>query len=135
MVLFTLTANQILAHGIGDYLIQSDWMASEKTKSNLAAATHALSYTVPFVFLTEANWTALVAICLMHFVVDRWRLARYAVYAKNFLAPTHYWYAWSDCQKTGYHSSRPDWLTVWLMIIADNLIHLATNALAIQFLT
>ena len=34
------TADQIVAHLVGDYLLQSHWMATEKTRNGLAAATH-----------------------------------------------------------------------------------------------
>ncbi|MDX3509165.1 DUF3307 domain-containing protein [Streptomyces caniscabiei] len=74
----------LLAHLAGDYLIQSDWMANEKTK--------------------------------------------------HFLAPRSYWHPWSECSATGYHQDRPAWLAVWLMIIADNTIHLVINAAAVTWL-
>lgn len=131
MLIFT--ANQLVAHAIGDYILQSDWMASEKTKINSAAAAHALTYTIPFLFLVEWSWLALSVICVTHFIIDRWRLARYVVYAKNFLAPVSYWYDWEDCKGTGYHKSRPDWLAVWLLIIADNLMHIVINGAALYW--
>lgn len=34
----------------------------------------------------------------------------------------------------GYHKDRPAWLAVWLMIAADNTLHLAINHLALRFL-
>ncbi len=46
-----ITADQLLCHAIGDYVIQSDWMANEKTKRSLAALAHVLTYAVPFLFL------------------------------------------------------------------------------------
>ena len=49
-----ITADQILAHLIGDYLLQSHWMAQEKTKRSIAAAVHAVSYTLPFLFQPAA---------------------------------------------------------------------------------
>jgi len=39
---------QLILHLTGDYLLQSDWMALNKIKSNRAAATHALVYSLPF---------------------------------------------------------------------------------------
>ena len=35
---------------------------------------------------------------------------------------------------TGQHEDRPAWMAVWLMIIADNTIHLAINAAAVLWL-
>ena len=74
---------QLIAHLFGDYFLQSDWMAAEKTKKSLAALAHALTYTLPFLLLAH-SWQALVFIPGTHFVVDRWRLARYVCWIKNF---------------------------------------------------
>ena len=77
-----VTADQILAHLIGDYVLQSHWMAQEKTKQSFAAAVHATTYTLPFLFLTQSV-AALAFILWTHFLIDRFRLARYVVWAKN----------------------------------------------------
>lgn len=71
-----VTADQLLAHIVGDYLLQSDWMAREKTRRSVAAAVHALVYSVPFLFLGPSP-LAWLAIAWTHFVIDCWRLARY----------------------------------------------------------
>jgi hypothetical protein len=128
-----ITANQLFAHVIGDYLLQSDWMATEKVKQNTAAIAHAFAYTLPFICLTDSRLTALVIIYASHFIVDRFRLAKYVCYLKNFFAPRAYWHKWEDCDQTGYHKDRPAWLAVWLMIIADNAIHVFLNAVSIQY--
>jgi len=125
-------ASQIVAHLVGDYVIQSDWMAIEKTKQSWAALIHALVYTIPFLFITQSI-QALIWIAGLHFIIDRWRLARYVCWAKNFLAPKRYWHPWAECSGTGYHKDRPPWMSVWLMIIADNTMHLITNGLAIAY--
>lgn len=125
-----ITADQLVAHAVGDYILQSDWMATEKTKRNTAALAHAVTYTLPFLFLTR-SLAALTAICGTHFVIDRWRLARYVVWLKNWLGPNR---PWSECVATGYPADRPAWLTVWLLIIADNTLHVLCNGLALKFL-
>lgn len=126
-----LTADQILAHLFGDYIIQSDWMANEKGKRSLAAAIHAVTYTLPFLFLTQ-SLTALGFIAGSHFVIDRWRLARYVVWAKNLPYPGSK--PWAQCSATGYPDERPAWLAVWLLIIADNTLHLICNGAALRWL-
>jgi hypothetical protein len=78
------TADQLVAHLVGDYLLQSHWMASEKVKSRVAANCHAVAYALPFIFL-RPSLLAFVAIIVSHFVIDHWRLARYVVWAKNWL--------------------------------------------------
>lgn len=118
-----ITADQILAHLVGDYILQSHWMAQEKAKQSLAAGVHAASYTLPFIFLTQ-NPAALAFICLTHFVIDRFRLARWVVWIKNGMPG-------QVCTATGYPDDVPAWLSVWLLIIADNTIHLICNGIAL----
>ena len=159
----------LVLHLVGDYLLQSDWMAQRKTQSSIPAAAHALVYTAPF-WLLMPSWWAMLLIGGTHFAIDRWRLARYVCWAKNRLGPhetlgepmsrselrdgvlyrvepaTHdgvvphgadryrevmrWAHPWVECAGTGYHHSRPAWLAVWLLIIADNTLHLAFNGLA-----
>ena len=117
---------ELICHLIGDYLLQSDWMASEKVKRFHVALTHGLFYSLPFLFLSPTK-TQILIIAVSHAVIDRWRIAKYVVYFKNFISPVSYWYKWDECSITGYNKSRPDWLAVWLMIIADNTLHLVIN--------
>lgn len=162
-----ITADQILCHLVGDYLLQSDWQALEKVKKSTACLVHAICYTLPFLFLTH-SWKSLLIIAGTHFIIDRWRLARYVCWVKNYLAPKwiegpkvetkepnviagyangtsevleYGWktrmlrnYPWSECSATGYHKDRPVWLSVWLLIIADNTMHLICNGLALRFM-
>lgn len=161
-----ITAEQLVAHAIGDYVLQSDWMANEKTKQSLAAAVHALSYALPFLFL-RPSVAAFAVIVGTHFLIDRWRLARFVVWVKNFAAPCEAWRVDSRdaaaryidevkfgraavtlgpwalvsinrrfdiCRATGYDPDRPAWLAVWLLIIADNVMHVLCNAAALAWL-
>jgi hypothetical protein len=128
-----LAAAVILAHLVGDYLLQSDWMAQEKTQRWWPAIAHAVTYGLPFLLITRSPW-ALLVIVGTHAVIDRYRLARHVVWAKNLLAPARYRHPWRECTATGYHQDRPVWLAVWLMIIADNTIHLAINTGAVMWL-
>jgi hypothetical protein len=126
-----VTADQLVVHAFGDYVLQSDWMANEKTKRLFVAALHAATYTLPFLLLTRSPW-AVAVIFGTHAVIDRWRLARYINWGKNRLfgkTPP-----WSECIGTGYPAERPAWLAVWLMIITDNLMHVTINALALRYL-
>lgn len=180
-----VTADQIVAHLVGDYVLQSDWMAATKTKKSVAALAHVLTYAIPFLFLRPSIW-AMAFIIGTHFIIDRWRLARLVVWAKNWIAPfwlrgslhtvksienestitldslpanvtastvitaefagafaqgdrvligskRRYVSPWSECTATGYPPDRPAWLAVWLLIIADNTMHLICNAIALAF--
>jgi hypothetical protein len=152
---------QLLAHLFGDYILQSDWMAQNKTKASLPAFCHALSYSSAFWLLAiyaHRPWLCWLAIFGTHFLIDRYRLARYVVWAKNWLGPSRPWWivkgAWcSECPygyepdgyeerptpplsecPTGYPKETPLWLSTWLLIIADNTLHLAINYAALRWL-
>jgi hypothetical protein len=125
-----ITADQLVAHAVGDYILQSDWMAQEKTKRTIAALAHVTTYVLPFIVLGASPW-ALAAIVGSHFVIDRWRLARYLVWAKNWMGTNR---PWAECVGTGYPSERPPWMAVWLLIIADNILHVLCNGLALRYL-
>jgi len=135
------TANQIIAHMIGDYVVQSDWMASQKTKSHWPCIVHAATYTLVFLALTQSI-AALLVIGVTHFIIDRWRLARYVVKAKNMLLCPPQDKVWIDGNlvhdhldpDTGSGRDKPAFLSVWLLIIVDNLMHLCINAVALRWL-
>lgn len=167
---------QLILHMIGDYVTQSHWMAQNKSRANLPAFVHALVYSLPFLVLTT-HFPALACIFGTHFLIDRFGLARYVVWAKNWIAPwrrretrtealaraksqgrvsspvfegtelrdflddydnaPRYVYAtppWHECAVTGYSADLPAWLAVWLMIAADNTMHLAINYAALRWL-
>jgi len=148
---------QLILHLIGDYVTQSDWMAQNKTKHHEPALAHALVYSVPFLLI--GSWTAWFVIFSTHFLIDRYRLARYVCWAKNqILSPAlvdlffgfrypgtraemeaqdddaPQFQSWKDCEGTGYHKDSPAWLSVWLMIACDNTLHLLINWLALRYL-
>lgn len=116
----------LLAHLAGDYVLQSDWIAQEKTKRWWPAVAHGLTYTLPYVLVTQSP-LALVVIGVTHVVIDRYRLARHIVWLKNQLAPASFRPAHTA---TGYAETTPPFLAVWLMILADNTLHLLINTAA-----
>lgn len=122
---------QLLLHLIGDYVTQTEWMANEKTKRNLAAASHACIYGLPFLLMSPSV-LGMFVIVYSHFLIDRYRLARYVVFAKNWI--TNRELQWSECNATGYPQAMPSWLAVWIMIIADNTLHLCINYSALRWL-
>ncbi len=126
-----ITADQLLLHAVGDDIVQADWMAQTKTKRSLAAIVHVVTYTLPFLLITQ-SWAALAVICGSHFVIDRWRLARYVIWARNRLWARQP--PWKDCQKFGTPPTTPDWLAGWLMIFTDNIMHVLINGAALRWL-
>lgn len=122
-----------LAHLVGDYLIQSHWMATEKTKRWWPAIVHAVTYGLPFLLITQSPW-ALLVIVGTHAVIDRYRLARHVIWFKNLNAPRSHRRTWEECSATGYPPETPAWLAVLLLIIADNTLHLLINFAAVYWL-
>lgn len=117
-----------LAHLLGDYVVQTDWMATEKVKRSGPALAHAVTYTACFLPITQ-RWQSLLVIGSTHFVIDRWRLAKHVVWFKNQFAPREFR---PGHTATGYGDDRPDWLAVWLLFIADNICHLLINRWALR---
>lgn len=144
----------ILAHLFGDYVVQTDHMARHKVKSTedpggtLEAAQHAALYTACYIPVTR-NWKALVVIGGTHYLIDRYRLAKYVVWARNQIAPAESRYKFKDAGPFAQKQSAkpygpesaglyrvspdsPDWLSGWLLFIADNAMHLAINEWAVR---
>lgn len=120
----------LLAHLVGDYLIQSHWMATKKTKHWWPAIAHAVTYGLPFLFITQSP-LALLVIVGTHAVIDRHRLARHVVWFKNLAAPKAFR---SGHTATGYPEDTPPWLAFWLLILADNILHMLINVAAVVWL-
>ena len=123
----------VLAHLVGDYLIQSHWMATKKTEQWLPAIVHGATYTIPYVFVTQSP-LALLVIGGTHIIIDRFRLARHFAWLKNQIGPKSARFSWASSKATGYPADTPPWMAVWLMIIADNTVHLLINTAAVLWL-
>jgi len=122
---------QLILHAVGDYALQTEKMAKEKTSGNLWAFIHCITYTLPFILVTQSV-LALMVIFGTHFAIDRFRLARYVIFYKNKI--TDWDLKWEDCKGTGFHKDTPPWMAVWLMIIIDNTLHVVINYLSISYL-
>ena len=131
------TVSQIIAHLVGDYIFQSHWMATNKTSKWYAAMFHTLTYLIPFLLL-QPSLLAFLVMGGSHYLIDRYRLARYVCRWKNVLGdPTTL--AWENKAQeyntdTGYHKDTPPWLAFWLLVITDNIIHVLINGAALTYL-
>lgn len=95
----------IYAHLIGDYLLQSDWMAKGKKVSSWICLAHVATYMIPFLFCGLV-WWQLLLIGIQHFLQDRtafiiWlmKIKGSAEFAKPPMAP-------------------------WSIIVTDNIVHI-----------
>jgi len=116
---------QILLHLWGDYITQNDWMATNKTQNTakgwVACLIHVTLYSLPFLFI--CSFEAFVVIFTTHFFIDKFRLAKYLVQLKNF-----------SFTPTGFPPTTPLFISVWVTIIVDNILHVTINYLSITFL-
>lgn len=113
----------LILHLVGDYLLQNDWMAQNKTKEWFPCFVHCFLYTIPFSFVLWPSplvWLVFIS----HYFIDRYRLAEYWIRLVNW--------RW-DGNNHGYSEDKPKWMSVWLLIIIDNTFHIIFNSVAIYY--
>lgn len=119
------TGEQFMAHMIGDYIVQNNWMAKNKTYNSTICMIHAALYTLCFIFITQSA-LALLIILMTHFFIDRFDLACFVVWFKNGCS--------GPVTKNGFPEGTPAHIGDWVKIIVDNIMHICINALAIYYL-
>lgn len=124
---------QLFAHLIGDYFLQSDWQALNKRKIWWIALFHSVLYSIPFLWLSP-SLNAYFVILYTHALIDHYGIARYVVWAHNWIGTAERPGEWKYCTVTGFSHTRPDFITVWLLIITDNAMHLMINYAALRWL-
>ena len=119
---------QLIAHLVGDYVLQNHWMATKKTTSSLAAFVHVMLYGLPFLLLVSnpLQWLVIVG---THFAIDRWRLAKYWIEFWGIGCPGWLSRTFGNDEES---ATAPPFLGVWLLIIVDNTAHLTINYLALS---
>lgn len=104
----------LIGHLIGDFLLQSSWMAKNKAVRWLPLLVHVSVYTAvvsTFGLLTDGlSWAAIALIFISHIVLDR----------KTFVA------FWVRNVQTVKGDEQP-----WLHIVADQIFHIIILAIAI----
>lgn len=110
--------NELIAHLLGDYVFQNQWMADNKVKDSFAALVHVGIYSIPFAIVFEPSIKAMAVISGTHFLLDRFRLARY----------------WCQWYGNGQGQATPAYIRDWLTIIVDNTFHLTINHYALMLL-
>jgi hypothetical protein len=113
---------QILCHLVGDYVLQTNWMARNKSKKSTAAIMHALFYVLPFVLLTQSP-AALLIIFFTHLLIDRFSLALHLIRFRNW--------TWTE---NGFPPETPNYLSHLITMIVDNTIHLIINFFTLKYL-
>ena len=131
--------HELILHLLGDYVLQTEQMATRKLSSWRWAIVHALVYSVPFFIylgIVNGNWTkglvAWVVIFGTHAVIDRMALATTICRIKNLV-----WFGPDAPEKeenTGYGLQTPPFIRFWLVVIVDNTLHLIINHIALNYL-
>lgn len=132
----------LAAHFIGDYLLQSHWMANEKSGSWAATYAHGFTYGIPFAILfvvalplTPWMFLAWAIIVVTHMYIDHYRLAKHVGWLKNQIGPKKYRPSYKEAMDNfGYSASTPPFIGFWLMVITDNTMHIIINYLAVLLL-
>jgi len=96
-----------IAHLIGDYILQNDWMALQKKESTFHCLIHIMLYMIPFYFF-HLSWPQLLIIAIQHFIVDRTNI----IY--RFMV-------WKGQDKFVNPPCGP-----WSVIVMDNISHIIT---------
>ena len=122
---------QLLIHLIADFWFQPNKMAIKKVEDTKLCLYHALIYTTIFLLLTRSP-LALFIIFLSHFLIDRFRLVRYLIFAKNWIMERNL--EWQKCKMTGFPNDLPSWLAFILLLVIDSSAHLVCNYLALKYL-
>jgi hypothetical protein len=107
-------AEFILAHIVGDYFLQNDYLAKNKKSSSFVCAFHVLIYILPFIaVLRENNFVFdlnviifLLLVCIQHFAIDR---TNFVVRWMNLIGQRDF--------------AKPP-MAPWSIIIVDNSMHL-----------
>jgi hypothetical protein len=124
----------LLAHLIGDYGFQNNWIAKWKVHRWRLAALHAILYTCAYAFWYHSP-LALLVIGGTHLIIDRYRLVKPFIWAINQLAPKNERYPFAPAMKnSGYGPDTAAVVACILMVVVDNTVHLLINYLAIAYL-
>lgn len=119
------TVRKLLCHLVGDYVLQSDWMALAKTHRNregrCAAAEHAVIYTLCHLPLTR-NPLRLALIGITHGLLDHYRPLPRLIHEKDKLLSPY-----------GWPATKPAELPFWMHVVVDNTVHLAINEIALSW--
>ena len=98
--------NPYLAHFIGDYLLQNDWMAAGKKRSYWICVAHVMAYMIPFLFWVDLSLWQFLAIGIQHLLQDH----------TNFIV-------WFMRVKGSAKFAEPP-MAPWSIIVTDNIIHI-----------
>lgn len=98
--------NWLVAHLVGDYLLQNDWMAQNKKARSWPCFVHVAIYTLIVAIFTGWPLAILGVVFVTHFIQDRTRLVNFymaAIGQDRFAEPP---------------------MAPWSLIVVDNVLHI-----------
>ena len=119
----------LLAHAIGDFLLQPKWMAVTKGSNSLVCSLHVALYTAAIMLVMWESSPALaVAIYVPHWIIDRWSLADWwstAIHGRTLAA------AWTSEEEYREFDIA---FTAVVYTVIDTTLHMACLMAAFHFL-
>lgn len=109
----------IIGHLVGDYLLQTDWMANNKKLRSWPCLVHCLIWTACVCIFAGWGWLAAAFLLACHFAQDRTQLVRWWMTLR-----------WKD--QTGFTQAP---CAPWSLIVVDNVWHVVQLWAAWRFLT
>jgi hypothetical protein len=110
-------ASALIGHMVGDFVIQNDWMATNKKQRSFPCLVHCVLWTASVMFFAEA-WSPWLALWLFatHFAIDR----------TQFIS----WWMNNVSGQSGF----AEHLKPWSLIAVDNTFHLITLWVGFKYL-
>jgi hypothetical protein len=123
---------QLACHVVGDHLLQTEWMARNKTRHWYPALVHSVVYCLPFLFLNP-SWQAIAVIGGTHFLIDHTgRKFHYDWWVKHW-SPMHF-YGNPPPEEEKPLVEKPGQEVIWLTVFIDEVAHVAINYFALSWL-
>jgi hypothetical protein len=127
----------LLGHLVGDYLLQNDWMAMNKSKNTwigwFAALAHCIIYTATVcAFMQNFDSLWIVAVFLSHFFIDKFAFGWwYLKHIKNM--DTHKYFDYLKDSSSKAEAIQAGFMSV-IYTVTDNTMHLVLMWGAYQIL-
>jgi len=110
----------LAVHWVADFVLQTHWQASNKSKNNEALIRHVLTYTLVLSLATDVTFPNVA-----------WRDWEMFVTANGFL---HFWTDYVTSRASSKLYAKQDWHNFFVVIGFDQLIHQTTLAVTMWWI-
>lgn len=122
-----LTLNILMGHLVGDYVLQNNYLAQNKTKSSWVCTLHCLLYSLSMQFFCYENIPDGLDVCFFglvfstHWIIDRYSLADY--YLKFINGRSIFEFYYSKYENSNLHILNGSFTSL-VYAVTDNTFHL-----------